>query len=317
MRVWQYRKFGGPEVLALAEAPTPAPPPRGVVVELRASALNVLDTRSRKGLMFPFVNRKFPKTPGIDVAGLVVAVGPDARRFKLGDAVFGAGSAFKGGALAERVALPEDALAKLPEGVDFAAAATLPTTGLAALLAVRDLGKAGPGKKVLVHGGSGAAGLVAIQLAKRAGAHVTSVSGASGLTAAREAGADLALDYRAPGFRLDGPYDAILNFSGALPYDRARPLLTSKGRFVEASPTIPKFLGSLLANPFRARKHLMLQTVAKTAALEELGGLVASGLVKAEIAKTYPFEAVAAAFTEFEKGGTVGKIVVRGPQAAA
>ncbi len=279
MRAWIYRKFGSPEVLELAEAAEPAAPAKGVVVALKASALNVLDTRSRAGKMFPFVDRKFPKTPGIDVAGVVTAVGPGVSRLKVGDAVFGAGNAFKGGALAERVVVPEDGLAVLPQGLDYETAATLPTTGLAALQAVRDLGRIAAGQRLLVHGGSGAAGLIAIQLGKLAGAEVTSVSGANGLDAARAAGADVALDYRRKPVGLKGPYDVIVNFSGALPYAAAKPLLTRTGRFIEASPTIPKFMGSMLANPLRAQKHLMLQTIATTAALTELGGLVAAGKV--------------------------------------
>ena len=313
MRAWTYRKFGPPEVLSLGEAPEPVAPEKGVVVALKASALNVLDVRVRKGLMFPFADRKFPKIPGVDVAGVVTAVGPGVRRLKVGDAVFGAGSAFKGGALAERVAVPEDGLAILPPGLDFETAATLPTTGLAALQAVRDLGRVLSGQRLLAHGGSGAAGLVAIQLAKLRGAHVTSVSGASGLEAVRAAGADVALDYRRKPFELGAPYDVIVNFSSAFPYERARRHLTPAGRFIEASPTIPKFLGSMIANNFRARKHLMLQTTARTAALQDLAALVVQGKVRVEVARVYAFEEVAAAYAEFEKGGTVGKIVARGP----
>ena len=314
MRKWVYRQFGAPEVLRLENVGEPAAPARGVVVALKAGALNVLDTRSRRGLMFPFVDRKFPKTPGIDVAGIVVSAGPGAT-LKPGERVFGAGSAFKGGAFAERVALPEAALAKIPDGLDFDAAATLPTTGLAALLAVRDLAQVTSGQRVLVHGGSGAAGLAAIQLARRASAQVTSVSGAEGCAAAREAGADVALDYRLRP-KLEGPFDAIFNFSGALPYARATALLTPAGRFVEASPTIPKFLGSLLANPLRARKHLMLQTTATTARLQELAALVAQGAVKTQVAAVYGFEDLPRAYADFERGGAVGKVVVRGPQDA-
>ena len=314
MRKWIYREFGAPDVLRLEDAAEPAAPPRGVVIALKAGSLNVLDTRSRRGLMFPFVDRKFPKTPGIDVAGVVVAAGAGAT-LKPGERVFGAGSAFKGGAFAERVALPEAALARIPEGLDFETAATLPTTGLAAWLSVRELAKVLAGQRVLVHGGSGAAGLAAIQLARQAGAHVTSVSGAEGCEAAREAGADVALDYRLKP-RLEGPFDAIFNFSGALPFGKAAALLTPAGRFVEASPTIPKFLGSLLANPLRARKHLMLQTSATTARLDALAALVAQGAVRARIAATYAFDDLPRAYADFERGGTVGKIVVRGPQGA-
>ena len=310
MKAVVYRRFGGPEVLQYEEAPEPKPAEEGVLIALKASALNVIDIRSRDGLMFPFVSRKFPKIPGIDVAGIVVSSGAKARRFQPGDRVFGAGGAFQGGAFAERVVAPEAGLARIPEGVSFEAAATLPTTGLAALYALRELGGLKRGQRVLLHGGTGAAGLMAIQIAKAMGAEVTSVSGASGLALARKMGADVALDYRAAPVPLNGRYDVIVNFSSAFPFGPARRWLAERGRFVEASPNIPKFIGSLIANPLRAQKHLMLQTAARTKDLDYLAHEVASGALKPTIAGVYPLSEAATAFRKQEAGGVAGKLVL-------
>ncbi|MBS0659951.1 MAG: NAD(P)-dependent alcohol dehydrogenase [Verrucomicrobia bacterium] len=311
MQALVYRRFGGPEELRLEERPAPQPRRGEVLVRQHASSLNVIDARSRRGEMAPFVNGKFPKIPGADVAGIVEQVGPGASRYRPGDRVFGATNAFHGGAMAELVAVPESALAPLPPGLDFVQAAALPIAGLAALLAVRELAHTQRGDEVLIHGGSGAAGLFALQLAKLLGARVTTVSGAAGAAASRALGADATHDYREGPVEFSRKFDVILNFSSQYPFALARPQLTPRGRFVEASPTIPKVLGSLLANPFRRQKHLMLMASARTAPLTELAQAVQAGRLRVSIAQEFPLADATRAFREQEKGGTIGKIILR------
>ena len=310
MKAITYHQFGSAEVLKLEEVAAPTAPVNGVVVRMLASSVNVIDSRSRNGLMSPFVNKKFPKIPGADVAGVVSAVGANTKRFKVGDKVFGATNAFKGGAFAEQVALAENQLAPLPPLLTFEQAAALPITGLAALLALRGLGKTKAGDEVLIYGSSGAAGLYAVQIAKHFGARVTTVSGTAGAKVSKQMGADVALDYKAGPVKFSGKFDVIVDFSSQFPFEKARPHLKSTGRFIESSPTIPKFLGSLIANLFRSQKHLMLTAAAKTSELEFLASLVEAGKLKVTIAKTYPLTDAKQAFLEQEKGGTVGKIVV-------
>ncbi len=310
MKAIIYHQFGSADVLKLGEQPSPTVPVNGVLVSMKASSVNVIDIRSRNGTMFPFVNRKFPKTPGCDVAGIVSEVGPEAKGFKVGDRVFGGTDAFKGGAFSELVVVAESALAKMPETLSFENAAALPTTGLAALLALRGLGRTKLGDEVLIYGSSGAAGLYAIQLAKLFGARVTTVSGTRGAEASKAMGSDVPIDYKAGPVAFDRVFDVIVDFSSSFPFAKARPHLKPKGRFVESSPTIPKFLGSMIANLFRGQKHLMLTASAKTEELSYLASLVTEGKLRLTIAKTYPLSAAKDAFIEQERGGTVGKIVV-------
>lgn len=314
MKTILYNRFGTPDVLSTGDLPSPALQETGVLVSMRASSVNVIDSRSRQGLMSPFVDKKFPKVPGSDIAGVVLAVGPKAKRFKVGDRVFGATNAFKGGAFAEEVALPEDSLAPIPRSLGFPEAATLPITGLAALLALRGLGRIKGGDEVLIYGSSGAAGLFAIQLATHFGGHVTTVSGTAGAAASKAMGADQALDYKSGPVVLVGAFDIIIDFSGTFPFARARMHLKRNGRFIESSPTIPKFLGSMIANLFRAKKHLMLTTMANSEGLELLASLVAAGELRTTIARSYPLTEAKRAFIEQEKGGIVGKIVVTSEQ---
>ena len=313
MKAIVYEKFGGPEVLVQAQAKQPEVTENGVLVSLRASTVNVIDSRSRAGLLYPFVNKKFPKIPGVDVAGTVAAVGAKVTKFKIGDAVFGATNAFKGGALAEYVMVRDDSLALIPSGLGFEDAATLPISGVAALLSLRDLGKLRPGQKVLIHGSSGGTGLYAVQLAKLTGAHVTTVSGTQGAIASREMGADVSHDYKTGAVQISGKFDVILDYSGNFSFDVARPYLTNNGCFIESSPSIPKFLGSKLANPFRRQKNEMLQTEPKTKDLEYLSSLVVSRQLRVTVARAYAFEQAKDAFIDQEHGGVVGKLVINGP----
>ncbi len=279
-----YRHFGGADVLEYREAPEPAIPEAGVVIAMRATSLNVI----------------------------VVDRGGRSARDALQGRLCGVR---RGKRLQRRSVRPKGRrrrnrpCGKAP-GVSFEHAAALPTTGLAALYSLREVGQVRSGQRVLIHGGSGAPGLIAIQFGKMTGAEVTSVSGACGAGAARAAGADVALDYRATPVLLKGPFDLIVNFSSALPFAAARPLLTRTGRFVEASPTITKFAGSLIANRLRRRKHLMLQTVARAPDLEYIAGLVVDGRLEVTIAATFALERAKGAFLKQEGGGTIGKIVL-------
>jgi len=310
MKALTYHEFGTAEVLHIENVPEPKVPDDGVLVSLRATTVNVIDYRSRNGMLWPFVNKKFPKIPGVDIAGVVIVVGRDAKRFQVGDAVFGGTDPFKGGALAEVVAMPEVVLAAKPETLGFHEAATLPITGLAALQGLRDLGKVKPDDAVLIYGSSGAMGLYAIQLAKQFGAHITTVSGTQGVSVSKSMGADITLDYKAGPVVFDRNFDIILDLSSKFPFAQARPHLKPRGRFVEPSPTIPKFLGSKLLNPFRSQKHLMLQTELRPDDLAFLASLVVDGKLQVTIAKVYPLTEAKQAFVDMEKGGTVGKIVV-------
>ncbi len=312
MKAITYSSFGTPDVLMLDDIAAPNVKDNGVLVSMRASSVNVIDSRIRNGLMSPLVNKKFPKMPGADVAGVVTAVGSQVTRFKAGDAVFGGVDALKGGAFAEVVAVPETGLALMPASLGFSEAAALPTTGLAALYALRELGKVQRGSRVLIYGSSGSAGLFAIQLAKHFGANVTTVSGSKGASASREMGADTVIDYKAGSVTFNGLFDIIIDFSSTFGFVVARRYLKPDGRFVEASPNIPKFIGSMLANPFRAQKHLTLQTVPQAKDLAFLASLVDAGHLKVTIANTYPLASARQAFVEQEKGGVVGKIVITG-----
>ncbi len=310
MKAWVYDRFGGLDELHLRDLPMPASKAGEVVVRVRTVSANVIDNRARSGMMGPLVPSRFPRIPGADLAGVVSAVGPKSSRFKVGDEVFGALDPMKGGACAEYASIPEDQLASKPRELDFDQAASLPIAGLAALYAMRELGRVSRGDEVLIHGATGGVGLFAVQIARMLGAKVTAVGGGGGLERAKELGADVLIDHRQNQAPL-GPYDVIFNGSGRMPYSMGRDHLKTEGRLIEPSPTIPVFIGSRFANLFRSKKHLMLMTTPRAEDLEYLGGLAANGSLQATIAGRFAFADAVAAFAKLEKGGAVGKIVVR------
>jgi NADPH:quinone reductase-like Zn-dependent oxidoreductase len=311
MRALSYDRFGPLDVLHLADLPEPRPGPGQVLVSMRASTVNVIDNRVRAGMMGILVRKTFPKIPGADVAGVVKAMGPGVTGFAIGEEVFGALDPFVGGAFAEAAIVPVAQLAAKPAGLSFEQAATLPIAGNAALTAVRDLGRARQGGRVLVHGGSGAVGLYAIPIAKRLGAHVTAVGGASGVDAMAAAGADIVIDYRKPeGGKLEGPFDLILNASGAMPFAKGEALLAPGGVLVEPSPSIPVVLGSMIGNLFRGRKHRPLMAKPSARNLALLAQWATDGTLRPVIARVFPLADAREALGLMEQGGVVGKVVV-------
>lgn len=311
MKVISYDHFGPADAMSLAERPDPVAGKGQVVVAVHATSVNVIDSRVRDGRMGPLVSKTFPKTPGADVAGVVLAVGPGVTDFKVADEVFGAADPFKGGAFAERVVLPVGQLALKPPGITFEQAASLPIAGLAALDTIRKLGQVKAGDEVLIHGASGGVGLFAIQLAKQAGATVTAVTGTGGVTAVRGFRADTVIDYRTQdASAFSHSFDVILNASGKLPYGIGKRFLKPGGRLIEPSPTIPLVIGTKLMNPFRSRKHLPLLAFPRRADLETLALLASQGTLQTTISATYSLIDFRSAFSAMEKGGTVGKVVV-------
>lgn len=310
MKAVSYDQFGGLEVLHDADLPAPVPGKNDILVAIEARSVNLIDIRVRSGMMGPLVNKRFPKVPGADFAGKVLAVGSAVGHLVPGDAVFGAADPFKGGSFAEQIVVPAGQVAPLPAGISPADAAALPIAGLAALFSLRDLGKVASGTRVLIHGATGPVGLAAVQLARLMGAEVTAIAGA-GVQLAQQLGADRCYDYRAGAAPPPGEvFDVILNASGKMPFAVARPYLTPNGRLIEPSPTIPVFIGSKIANIFRRRKHMVLATVPRRDDLAYLASLVEGGRLRPVIAATYPFADALTAFAQVERGGVTGKIVV-------
>jgi NADPH2:quinone reductase len=191
-------RFGGPEVFEPAEVPTPELRPGHVLVRVAASSVNPIDCKIRSGAVTA-VAPEFPAVLHCDLAGTVEALGPGVTCFKPGDAVYALAGGIKGhgGALAELMLVDADLLALKPESLSLAEAAALPVAAVTAWEAVVERAAVRPGRRVLVHGGAGGVGHMALQLARVAGAVVhTTVSTSEKAEIARSLGADVTIRYR-------------------------------------------------------------------------------------------------------------------------
>jgi NADPH:quinone reductase-like Zn-dependent oxidoreductase len=316
MKAAVYEKYG---VLEIRDIDPPVVPDDGVLVRVRAAALNALDWYFFSGSYYLtrlFIGLARPKRSitGVDYAGVVESVGSKVTRFKPGDEVFGGVR----GSFAELVCVPEDRPARKPPGVTFEQAASLPVAGLTALQGLRDIAKVQAGESVLINGASGGVGSFAIQIAKVLGARVTAVCSTRNVDQARMSGADRVIDYTKEDFTRCGQlHDLIYDVAGSRSWGEYRRVLEPKGRFVLAggvrtnrwigpvSPVIKLRMASLFGGP----KFSLSMARRSRQDLETLADLVATGRLKPVIER-YDFDAAPAALRYLGEGHPRGKIVV-------
>lgn len=315
VRAVVYDEYGLPSVLRVQEVPTPEPADDQVLVRVAATSVNLTDWECVLGR--PAYARigglRRPARPvlGSDIAGTVEAVGSDVTAFRPGDDVYGDNLSLKGG-FAEYAALPESAIAHKPDGLSFAEASTIPQPGA---IALQGTALAGPGKRVLVNGAGGGTGTFAIQLAKRAGAHVTGVDNAGKLDFVRSLGADEVVDYRSDDFtRTDEPYDLILDLVAHRSVFAYRRALAPGGRYHLVGGTVPTLLRVLTAGTIVGR--LTRRRIGLLAVREgpehfgPLGELCADGEIATRIDRVCGLAEVSNAIADVGAGRVLGKVVV-------
>ncbi|VWB40925.1 NADP-dependent oxidoreductase [Burkholderia arboris] len=199
MRALLIDRVGHSDAFRLADVPAPKPGPGDVLIRVAYAGVNPADWKCREGFLGAFMQYTFPFVIGFDAAGIVEAVGDGVAGFEPGMRVFaqtdvGAG---RWGAYAEYVAVRHDSVVRLPDAVSLAEAAATPTPALAAWAGLFDDGGLRAGQTVLVHGGAGAVGTFAVQLAAQAGARVAATCSARNRDTVESLGAEIAIDYRA------------------------------------------------------------------------------------------------------------------------
>src|SRR5580693_8508547 len=203
------------------DVPAPVPEQRDILVEVRAAGLNPVDFKFRQGKLRAIQRPRLPFTLGNELAGEVIAVGNDVKRFRAGDRVFARVAKDRGGAFAEQACVDEDHAALMPRNLDFTAAAAVPLAGLTALQALRDELGVTPGQKVFISGGAGGVGTFAIQIAKWLGADVTTTASKRGEALVRSLGCDEVIDYTSDDLsRFGKDFDAGFDLIGGETLDR-------------------------------------------------------------------------------------------------
>jgi len=320
MRAIYQASYGPPSSLGMCELPVPEPGPDGVLVRVQAAALHVGDVFAVRGTPLPMrlatgLFKPSYGVPGFDVAGTVSAVGARVTQLRVGDAVFGTCK----GSCAELVATQASTLAPIPSGLDFAGAAALPTSGLAALHALRDVAKLAPGQRLLINGAAGGVGLFALQLGKIYGAHVSGVCSTRNVELLRSLGADEVIDYTRDDFTRGAQrYDVILDNIENRNLTDLRRALTPDGMLICNSGTgargmrmLIRLLKPLLLNPFVRHKLRRYLSQPNSADLRTLADFVSRGALRRVIDATYPLQETPAALNHIEAGHARGKVIVK------
>jgi len=311
-----YSRYGGPDVLELANVPEPQPGEGEVLVRVRAASVNAADRvllrgkpfLIRLGMGFPRPRRR---TLGFDVAGCVEAVGDRVTQFRIGEDVFGASNF---GGFAELVCVNQDRLVPKPAAVSFEAAAATPTAGYTALQGLRK-GGIKAGQKVLIDGASGGVGTFAIQIAKTYGADVTAVCSTRNVETARALGASRVIDYRHEDPTLDGQrYDLVLAANAYRPLSAYRRLLKADGVYVMTGGGGVQILQAMLLGTFvsmtSSRKMVNIMAVARKNDLLVLKELLETGKIEPVIDRTVTLSQVPDAIRYLEEDHARGKVVV-------
>ena len=320
MKAVIFEQYGGPEVLQLTELEKPVPNENQVLVKVQAASINAADYRPMGGK--PFVLRFMTGVPrprdtriGLDLAGVVEAVGDKVTQFRPGDEVFGCHS----GAFAEYICTREGLLAPKPDGVTFGQAAAAPVGGLTALQGLRDFAHVQPGQRVLIQGASGAVGSYAIQIAKLFGAEVTAVCSPRNLVMARSLGADNVIDYTREDFtRGHERYDLIFAINGYHPLVAYKRVLAPQGLYICAGGTLPQiFSAMLLGGLVSERKGRQLRSMGISEVNQEdlinMADLLKEGKIVSLIDRSYPLDQVVEAFRYVLETHPQGKVVLTIP----
>lgn len=314
---------GGPEVLRPAQRPVPAAGPGEVLVKVAAAGINRPDTLQRQGKYDPPPGAS--DLPGLEVAGHIVALGPDVSGWSIGDAVCGL---VAGGGYASYCVVPAPQLLPVPAGLTMIEAAALPETFFTVWSNVFDRGRLAAGDTLLVHGGSSGIGTTAIQLAVAFGATVYATAGSPEKCQSCEAlGATCAINYRSEDFvsvinEATGGrgVDVVLDMVGGDYIDRNVSILAIDGRHVSIA-----FLGGAratvnFANVMRKRLVLTGSTLRPRPVSEKgeiadalrsrVWPLIASGTIRPQIHATFPLEEADQAHALMETSTHIGKIVL-------
>ncbi len=233
MTAISYRRFGGPGVLELGEMPKPFPGPGRVLVAVRAASVIPADWKLRAGHLKHLFKIDFPKIPGRDGAGIVEAVGEGVENVGIGDAVAFVTRHTEHGSHAQYTLPAAAAVVRKPAKLSFVEAAALMHAGVCAWIALEETAGLEAGQRVLIHGGAGAIGGMAVQLARHRGAFVAATCAARNTAFVRSLGADLAIAHdRADFAQTLEPVDIVLDLIGGEVHRRSYPVLKRGGTLV-------------------------------------------------------------------------------------
>jgi NADPH:quinone reductase-like Zn-dependent oxidoreductase len=338
MQAIVYHNYGSPDVLQLKENEKPTAGQDDVLIKVRAASVNPLDCGELHGVPFIFrlalglknPTAAQPLRPGVDVAGVVEAVGSKVTRFHSGDAVFGvcisdpqaSGTKVwlhRQGSFAEYVCAPESMLATKPDNVTFEQAASAPIAAFTALQGLRDKGQIHSGQKVLINGAAGGVGTFAVQIAKSFGADVTGVCSTRNVDMVRSLGADHVIDYTQEDFiNRREQYDLLFDCVGNHSLSECRRAMTPHGKCIMVGDLsgrggiglISRLITALLLSRFTSRKFVFFLARPKKEDLELMRDLMMEEKLKPVLDRCYGLSEVPAAIRYVGEKHARGKVVI-------
>lgn len=312
MQAAYFEHYGPADVLQYGELPTPTPKANQILVRVRASSVNPVDWKIRRGDLKFITGSKFPKIPGRDVAGEVAAIGDNVTRFAPGDRVYGMPTDGAGGANAQYAVFGEAAAAFIPEKLSFEEAAAVPLAALTALQGLRDKAHLLSGDRVLVNGASGGVGSFAVQIAKALGAgEVTGVCGPHNQELVRSLGADRVLNHQEHDFTKDlSRYDIIFDAAGKSSFVAGREALRRNGRYVTTTPNPSTLIPDTAAAAFSNKTTYVFVTKNSGSDLALISAWLQAGTIRVVIDKTFRLQELAEAHRYNEQGHAAGKVVL-------
>lgn len=311
MRRVEVRGYGGPEAFRVAEADEPRPGPEECLVEVHAAGLNPVDWKLAGGAFRWVQPLDFPHVPGADLCGRVVETGRAVDAFEAGDWLVGSIDPRRGGAFAERAAVPAGRATQKPGGLSPAGAAALPIPGATALQGLRDHGRMREGDHALVIGASGGVGHLAVQVARSLGGRATGVCSTRNVEWVEELGAAEVVDYTRRDYAAgEADFDVVLDAVAVRSYWSCRSLLAPGGTYVTTVPG-PSFAAAFPLAPLFGHRARTFLADTRREELATLGRWAEEGDLRPRVEREYRLEEAGAAVERSRSGRVRGKLVLR------
>ena len=312
MKSAQIKGYGDSEVLEInPNAPSLNDPSESIVlVTVKAAGVNPSDWKLREGFFKEMAPLRFPATLGMDFSGVIKQIEENvSSEFNQGDEVYGQASALRGGsgAFAESALADKDTIAHKPKTLNHIEAAALPLVGVSACQALVENIGLSKGQKILIHGGAGGIGSIAIQLAKHLGAYVATTVSTNDKQFVQELGADHVIEYKTENFEhILHDYDAVFDTVGGDTYKRSFKVLKKGSGIIVSMLEQPN---SELMNQYGV-KALFLFTQVNRERLTKLAQWVDENNIKVNIDKTFPLDEAAKALDYQKDVHPRGKVVL-------
>jgi NADPH:quinone reductase-like Zn-dependent oxidoreductase len=313
MKAYYSTKYGGPEFAFYGEFPDAVARQGEVLIEVKAVSINPVDYKVMHGIAKLVSGSKFPKIYGSDFAGIVKDVSEGVSGFKSGDRIYGSATIITGkpGALSELLSVKPEKVRKIPQGMSFEEAASLPVAALTALNGLRRC-RIKAGSRVLINGATGGVGHFAVQIAKAKGAYITATCSSSNVGLAKKLGADEVTGYGKDDLLISGEgYDAILDAYGKMDYSDVCRLLKKRGVYTSTLFFNPaSFISSFFIQIVFSKKLTSANMRSKSEDYEEIERLWKEKKLAPVIESTFPLSKCGDAFYHAENGKPRGKVIV-------